>query len=231
VFWWGLGAVLAGLTVRRWWVRRRRGRRPAAVPADAAARRAAEVDALVRRAIGPHAFVAPAGGADPVEALCRRTGTLILRREGGEYWVRPPCATRGQSIRLGAGGGNVLFQHHLGVEFPLDREPPGLFARLLLRNLDLSWTAWSMTIAGRCDAHLSVSARIPIAGLDAALFDAVCREIVGEVEGFHRELHDKFRWGGGGMGEPGAAGPPLRGGVPMRRSWDGDLPDVRYPGE
>src|SRR5262249_20836227 len=193
----------------------------------------AEVDALVRRAIGPYAPVAAAPREDPIEALCRGTGTRIVHREGDECWVRPLCATRGQSIRVGVGGGNALFQHHLGVDFPLGREPPGLFARLMLRNFELRWAAWSMTIAGRCDARLSVSARIPTAGLDAALFDAVCREIVGEVEGFHRELRDKFRWGGDGMGAPGGAGPaaPGRGGVPMRRDGDGGLPEVWYPGE
>jgi hypothetical protein len=157
----------------------------------------------------------PFAREDLIEHLCGQTRTLIISREGTDYWVRPPCAARTQSIRVGVGGSDVLFQQHFCVKFPLDRETPGLFARLMLRNFDLHYGAWSMHIAGQCDGNLSVAARIPIAGLDVTVFESVCRELIDEIERFGQELHDKFKWG---------VGPAVGGQASVRQS----VPEVVY---
>jgi hypothetical protein len=222
VYYWFCYLVCGGCLARSWWHNRKQKRRP--VPVFRAGEKLG-----IRRVVNAHrqdAAINPAGREDLIESLCGRTGSLLISREGDRYWVRPPCATRGQRIRIVASDRSVLFQEYLDVEFPLDREPPGLFARLMLRNFNLFYAAWNMTIGGRCDALVCVCARIPTASLDAGLFDTVCREIVSEVEGFHQELREKFRYGVGGGTDAGRQ--PGRGGVPMRKPWDNDLPEIRY---
>lgn len=136
---------------------------------------------------------------DLITRLCRESRTTMIRREGDRYWVQPQCSTRGLNVQVAYRTHNhsVLFQCFLDVSFSLEREPQGLFARLMLRGYELHFGAWKMAIAGSCEASVYVAARLPTDSLDSGLFAAVCRELLVEVEDFHRELHERFQYGVG----------------------------------
>lgn len=133
---------------------------------------------------------------DVIERLCQATGMVLVSREADRYQVRNSDHTRRQYIDIvyAESFASVLFQTWLPIKFSLEHEPKGLFARVLLRNLDLRWSCWAMTIGGSCEACLTLVTHLPHAALNAELFATVCREMVGEVNGFHQELRDKFRY-------------------------------------
>ena len=164
-------------------------------------------------------------GGDP---HAHRTNTHIVRRDGDIFWVRPSFADRGQSIRVCGDHFSVLFHQPFSTTFPLQPEPPGLFARLMLRNFDLHYANWAISIGGRCDAAPSVSARLPTDSLNESVFESVCKELIERSQAFQRELRDRFRYF---VGPTGAPVPPVRPGIgTLGQLPRGDVPQ-RLPSE
>jgi hypothetical protein len=142
---------------------------------------------------------------DTIHRLCRESGRWLLTgREYDSYWVRANDhrPTVSIQIRYAANDPTVLFQAWLPVRFPLANPPHGLFGRLLMRNLELRFAAWAVSIGQSCEACPTVAALIPTSALDASLFDFVCREVRDEILGFQKELHEKFAY---------AVPPPVQG--------------------
>jgi hypothetical protein len=139
--------------------------------------------------------------ARPPEALiprlCRESGRwLVIGQQADLYRVRAndhkPIVEI--DIRCPGGGPAVLFQAWFPVRFRLDNPPSGLFARLLLRNIDRGFAKWSMVIGQSCEACLTISGLVPLRALVASLLDCVCGEIRDEILGFQAELHEKFSY-------------------------------------
>jgi hypothetical protein len=131
-----------------------------------------------------------------IEGLCRATGWVLVERQHDRYWVRPGDWRPSQKIRIRYGGNfeSVTFMSWLPIQFPMNPSPSGLFGRVLLRNLELRWAAWAMTMHESCEASLCVVARLPARVLNAALFHSVCCELVDEVHAFQQELYTKLRY-------------------------------------
>jgi hypothetical protein len=154
----------------------------------------------------------PPQAEELIPRLCQESGRWVLvRQQHDAYWVRTSDPGRLVEIYIRCSGDafTVLFQAYFDPRFRLDNPPSGLFGRVLLRNHDLHLSNWAMYIGESCEACLYVAAMIPKAALTASLFDKVCRELVDEINGFKRELHDKFLYdpppppgGHGGGGQP-----------------------------
>lgn len=133
-----------------------------------------------------------------IARLCRQSGWLLHGRNLDLFQISAGATSRGHTILVRDDGGSTVdFHSWFPVRFALDNPPSGLFGRLLLRSHDLEYASWSMSIQQSCEAALMVAARVPSHALDVPLFDRVCREITGEVVGFHQELRDKFRYEAG----------------------------------
>ena len=165
---------------------------------------------------------------DLMTRLCRESGRWLITRRGGDcVWVqandnRAVCEIM---IRDSTNVLSVLFQNWFPVRFSLQNPPSGLFGRLLLRNLELHFAGWAVSIGESCEACLTLAAQVPRSALTASLFDFICREIRDEINGFHQELHDKFLYS---MGTP--AQPPLPGGARHYGSIGQPVgsPEIRY---
>ncbi len=145
-----------------------------------------------------------------IPRLCRESGRwLVVRREGDCHIVQATDhrAVKEITVRDCTNSYTVLFQAWFPVRFPLDNPPSGLFGRVLMRNLDLYFSGWAVSIGGSCEACLTLAALVPRQALDARLFDNVCREVRDELIGFHQELHAKFLY----AAPPFPASPPVRG--------------------
>ena len=167
------------------------------------------------------------GATDLVERLCEESGKwLIASRLGDRYSVvnADRMTQRFIDVRTCEEMAFVKFTAEFPVRFSLDREPRGLFARVLMRCIPLHFANWRLDIGESCEAVLYLFASQPRAAMDARLFNAICQEMVQELRDFHTELVEKFRYGGGAADMPGQQS---RGGVPMRKPWD-DVPDSRY---
>lgn len=161
---------------------------------------------------------------DLIERLCRESGWVLASREADFYQVRPGDhrAIQYVEIRYGERFAQVLFQSFFPIRFSLQQPPTGLSERLLMRNRNLHWSSWTAVIGGSCEQVLYVGASIPAAGLNAWLFGQVCGEMVNEIHAFHQELHEKYRYGLGGVAaKTQYLPPPGRPGLPQRR---GDHP-------
>ena len=166
-------------------------------------------------------------GRDPqdrlIETLCRESGRwMVASREAGEYSVRAiddRTCVRYIQLRASPAFASVVFQLFFPVRFSLQNPPSGLFGRLLVRNFKLFYAAWAMDVVGSCEAGIQLGARLPRQGIDARLFDAVCRELVDEADDFNNELREKLRFGSGGV-------------MPARVTGDDGLgvPEVRFVG-
>ena len=167
---------------------------------------------------------------DLIERLCRQSGWIFIHREADRYRVRasehPPI--RDIDVWYATRLTNVLFQVDFPIRFSLDPEPSGLFARLMMRNSRLTWSAWSMSLGGSCEACPILVANVPPAALDARQFAGICREIIDEVNAFYVELHDKFRYSASGPVTPNQNNvyPDIRSGVPRLR--DDDQLGIHY---
>jgi hypothetical protein len=197
-----------------------------------------KITARVRRASWPQLVPARRSG-DLVSRLCRETGFSLTGREADHYQVRlmdhrSPVFIE---VRYSDRSPNAMFQAWFPVRFSLEKPPAGLFARVLLRNTSMTWSAWGMSIGQSCEACLYVSASIPQQAMDARVFNGVCQEIAQEIRGFREELQSKFSYDLGGvvlesMSRDGRSGVPLpaampqvvRGQFPVKRG-DG-VPDV-----
>ncbi len=168
---------------------------------------------------------------DLIERLCRETGWLLAEKEGDLYRVRPGDHRPRQYINIRhSTGTNVIFQTWFPVRFPLDKEQPGLFARVLLRNFSLKWSLWATSIEESCEAVLSLSARVPAEGLDARLFDSICSEMVAEVRDFHLELHNKFKYGATAQPAEAAEVLPPENVAPVKQSLTNGAVRYQLPG-
>ncbi len=158
------------------------------------------------------------GREDFITRLCRETGWLMIGREGDLYAVRSAGSggVRLIDVRHTQGGGWVKFTAQFPVRFPLDRTPSGLFARLLLRSRALKHSHWLMDLWGGLEALPYLYGQWPESVMTASFFDATCREIDGEIRGFHQELRDKFQGDMTRPAGPASAGP--------------DTPEIRYLG-
>ena len=126
------------------------------------------------------------GPQDFIERLCRQSGWLLVSREHDRYVVRSGDHTAQHEvhIRWNPSFANTVFQGWFPIRFSLEREAPGLYARLMLRNRDLHWSSWTMDLGGSCEACTYVAASLPTESLNARLFGSVCREIAGEAQRF-----------------------------------------------
>lgn len=140
---------------------------------------------------------------DLIHRLCRESGRWrLVEREGDRYHVVADDGSPLQPIWLRYRQGrseSIPLQSRFPVRFPLDNPPSGLFGRLLMRNFTLVHAYWAVNLGESCEALLWVLARVSVAGLDAKLFDMVCREMRDEIVAFHRELKDKLRYSVSGM--------------------------------
>lgn len=191
---------------------------------------------------GPQRSHAPQPPAFSIEQLCRASGWVFINQEVDQYRVRSggPQSNVYIDIRSSERFSNLVFQSWFPIRFSLEKPPAGLFGRVLLRSLDLTWAAWNMSIGQSTEACLCVVARFPAAAMNAGLFRDVCDEIAGEIRAFHQELRDKFSYGMGDVvvdpsqsyrsGVPVRRGEDLpqtyRNGLPVRRG--DDLPEIRY---
>ena len=164
-----------------------------------------------------------AGGRTPlpIDRLAQAAGFVVVSKEADKQRVRANDGRSAVYIDVGNSGEfkNVLFQSWFSVRFSLEREPQGLFGRVLIRNLDVCWSKWAISLGGSCEACLTLSASVPPAALDARLFADICNEITDEMNAFHRELHEKFRYSAEPLGMPD---PPPR--MPTRDNGGGRLP-------
>lgn len=133
---------------------------------------------------------------DLIRKLCKGTGRwIVIGQEGDVYDLRSNDASRVRHacVRWRADVQFIMFQAYLPLRFPLDRTPSGLFARMLLRNMDVSFAHWHMDLRGSAEAVAYLAGQWPLAGMTPKFFDAVCREMTDEVHAFHQELREKFR--------------------------------------
>ena len=165
---------------------------------------------------------------DLIESLCQRSGWWVAGRERDRYLVRCGNHTTVHyiDVRHGDGMSTVRFQAAFPVRFPLDHEPAGLFARLLMRNIALRYVSWHMDIQESCEGLIYLSGQWPVVDLPPQRFNAICRELTEEIAGFHEELRDKFRYASPRQ-EYGTRSQQNHGGVPMRMPWD-NVPEIRY---
>ena len=158
-----------------------------------------------------------------IEQLCRQTGRWAVTAFDKQdlFTVRTTAAETIYEIILRSGKQKsdcTRFHCWLPVSFHLDNPPSGLFARLMMRSRELRWSAWVLNISNACEGDACVTVLIPNVGLDAKLFDEICREQSNEVAAFHRELRDKFHWTAQFGGSSTASGAKHVGpGVPMPR--------------
>jgi hypothetical protein len=132
-----------------------------------------------------------------IPRLCAESSRwTVVSREVDAYQVRNDDGRRPVYIRVNQSRGATTthFQAFFPIRFSLEREPPGLFARILLRNFHLKLATWGMFIGGSCEACLYLAAQVPTAGLDAAWFDFICEEILAEMNSLQDELHAKFSY-------------------------------------
>jgi hypothetical protein len=135
-----------------------------------------------------------------VPRLCAESRRwVVVSAEAGSYKVRNNDGRRSVHITVSQrpGATCTLFQAFFGIRFSLEREPRGLFARVLLRNFQLKFAAWGMYIGESCEACLYLSTLVPTAGLHAMLFTAICEEILTEMNSLEDELHSKFTYNPG----------------------------------
>jgi hypothetical protein len=162
-----------------------------------------------------------------IEWSARLTGWAMFSRRGDFYTVQSrdrPGNERLVSVKYRDGDSMVKFTTDFPIRFSLERTPQGLFARLLLRSVPLCWSHWNMDIDQACEAQPYLVAVWPTAVMTPKMFDAICREMVGELRSFHQELRDKLAYGvGGGMVDPARA--QGRAEVPQARHDRGTLPD------
>lgn len=191
------------------------------------------------RTLPQHGIVRPhrersSQGMGFIERLCYESGWLLVSQENDVCVVRSGDHTSQVrvQVRWSPRFLNVVFWARFPVRFSLEREAPGLNARLLMRNRDLHWSSWTMELGESCEACPYVTASVPPEGLSAELFGHVCQEIVGEINAFHAELHSKFAYGLGQATMDTSyrvqVQQDVRGGLPMRQG--NNLP-VRRQGE
>jgi hypothetical protein len=158
---------------------------------------------------------------DLIVRLCDESGWLLVSQEHDHYVVRSGDPTTQQyvNIRWKPTAHNVLFTCWFPVRFSLERDAPGLNARLMLRSRDLHYAAWKMDIGGSTEACFYVGSSLPASSLDSRVFGFVCQEITWEINAFHAELRSKFAYGGGQVGGDArsAVRQEFRGGLPMRQ--------------
>ena len=134
-----------------------------------------------------------------IPQLCREGGNrwVVISKEPGSYRLRNNDGRRPVYITVSqrAGTTTVLFQAFFPVRFSLEREPRGLFARVLMRNFNLGRVAWSMYIGESSEACLTLWTNVPKNSLDATLLHVVCNEMAQEIRELQDELHEKFRYG------------------------------------
>jgi hypothetical protein len=134
-----------------------------------------------------------------IPRLCEESRRwVVVLSEASEYQVRNDDERRAVYITVSQRPGllHTHFQAHFRIRFSLEREPPGLFARVLMRNFALGLSAWSMYIGGSCEACLTIWAKCATSALTTAMFNTICDEMVEEFNGLENELHEKFRYGG-----------------------------------
>ena len=154
---------------------------------------------------------------DLIPRLCKESGRwMVVSKEASDYRVRNNDGRRPVNITITQrpGVSTAMFQAFFPVRFSLEREPKGLFGRILLRNFEMKHgAAWSMYIGQSAEACLTLVAKVPIAALDAGRLNVTCDEIVNEMNAFQQELHDKYRYEAGlpagsyGNGLPSVAEP------------------------
>lgn len=171
---------------------------------------------------------------DFVRRLARRTRCWeVVAQKGDSYELRSndTRAVRRLTVRHRQGVGYVLFQAGFPVSFPLDRTPPGIFARVLLRNVCLKLCHWNMDLQGGLESWLYLCGQWPESSMTPEFFDAVCHEMTAEIQAFHQELRDKFQGDLTVPTRPASAGTASSIDIRFVGPVQGGLPDAGRPGQ
>ena len=117
------------------------------------------------------------GTADLIEQCCRETDWVFVSREVDLYRVRSGDHRSNVyvDIRHSERFSSVVFQSWFPIRFSLEKPPAGLFARVLLRSLELRWASWQLSIGQSAEACLCVCARLPVEAVNGRLFRAGLR--------------------------------------------------------
>jgi hypothetical protein len=108
-----------------------------------------------------------------IPRLCEESGRwVVISSEAGDYRVRNADgrATVYINVYQRPGTCDTLFQANFPIRFSLEREPAGLFARVLMRNFSLKFSSWMMYIGESCEACLILAGRVPTVALEVAWF-------------------------------------------------------------
>jgi hypothetical protein len=141
----------------------------------------------------------PRPALNPVMEACRATGRWQIMARRGDWWYVANTDDRRQheiGVRYSEKLVVAKFSCLFPIRFPLQREPAGLFARLLMRSHDLNYARWVMHISDSCEGQPYLFAQWPVSALTTAVFDGICREMHIEIEAFAYELRGKFQYGG-----------------------------------
>jgi hypothetical protein len=142
---------------------------------------------------------------------CRASGAWQFNCKDGDWWyITNNDARRNHRIgvRHSAKLAVVKFSAKFPMRFSLRPEPPGLFARLLMRSHDLAYASWIMNIADSCEAQPYLFAQWPATAMTPVVFNAICNEMRDEIDAFGYELRSKFQYGGGEPPPHGTSGVP-----------------------
>ncbi len=143
-----------------------------------------------------------------VPALCRQAGKWLCLEEHGFHYAIVNNDERPRRTIISRGApqfSSFQFTARLSVRFSLKDEPRGLFAKILLRNSGLVYSAWNMAIEGSCEAQLYLFANVPPRAMDVAVFHAICSEMYAEISSVEQELKDRLFYEVGRPIRPGTA--------------------------
>jgi hypothetical protein len=153
----------------------------------------------------------PQKKVNPIIQACRETGAWRIMASRGDWYSVANTDDRRQheiSVRYSESLTVVKFSCRFSIGFPLQREPPGLCARILMRSHDLCYAKWVMTISDSCEGQPYLYAQWPASALTPKVFNAICSEMHRETETFGYELRSKFQYGGTYVPPQGTAGVP-----------------------
>lgn len=134
-----------------------------------------------------------------IDKLARQTGWLVAVREGDYREVRAKDGISLDLVSVRCLEPSLLVRFWLmfPVKFALSGMTNELLMGLLVRNRNLLYGQWSITVADSCEAVAVLQYTATKAGLSAGMFDAICREMVKEKLAVHRQLQDTLANGFG----------------------------------
>ena len=146
----------------------------------------------------------------PIKKLCQNAGDIYRSLIGNQHQIDSYVPGRNRTIHIAIRdephGNFMAVTAQLPITFPIDKTPNGLFLRAMMRSRDLRHASWCVLVADGCNVVLWMNAEYPSEWFNQNAYNAICREITGEIEAFYREICDRFRYGPS-MGGPDIVGP------------------------